>query len=113
MSEAGGDRRKYPRLDTDQMVAVARVSEGEKIALGRDVSLGGIRFQIVGVEIALGSLLRIYFNVEDQTLSALGRVAWATELDAFTTDVGLEFLEVEPRARELLEKVAANSPDPR
>lgn len=107
MQRSSRDRRKYPRLDTDQMIAVAHVDESRHMARGQDVSLGGIRFQIVGAEIHLGEAIRIYFNVEDQTLSALGRVVWATELDAFTTDVGLEFLEIDPQAHRLLEKVAA------
>lgn len=107
MERPGRERRKYPRLDTRQMLAVARVDESGHIALGHDLSLGGIRFQVVGLEVSLGELLRIYFSVEDQTLSALGRVAWATELDAFTTDVGLEFLEVDAGAWDLLQRVAA------
>jgi len=107
MEQQGHERRKYPRLETDQMVAVARVSDTRHIAVGRDVSLGGIRFQIVGAEIELGDVVRIYFNVEDQTLSALGRVVWATDLDAFTVDVGLEFLEIDPQAVRILERVAA------
>jgi hypothetical protein len=107
MQQPDSDRRKYPRLETDQMIAVARVDTGAQIAQSRDVSLGGIRFQIFGAELELGDVLRIYFNVEDQTVSGLGRVVWATDLDAFTTDVGLEFLEIDPVAFQFLEKLAA------
>ena len=107
MKRPAQERRKYPRLETDQMVAVARIDEARHMAVGRDLSLGGLRFSIVGAEISLGDVLRIYFNVEDQTLSALGRVVWATELDAFTTDVGLEFLEIDPLASQILEKLVA------
>ena len=107
MQRPSSERRKYPRLDTDQMVAVERVDERGHIALGRDLSLGGIRFQVVGVELTLGDLFRVYFNVEDQTFAAVGQVVWATELDAFTIDVGLEFIDVDPRAREFLEKLEA------
>ncbi len=89
------------------MIAVAPVESGHHLAFGRDLSLGGIRFQIVGVEIELGDVLRIYVSVEDQTIEALGRVVWATTLDTFTTDVGLEFIEIDPLAAQIFERVAA------
>ncbi|MCC6641191.1 MAG: PilZ domain-containing protein [Deltaproteobacteria bacterium] len=102
MERPARDRRKYPRLATTQMVAVARVDDARRFARGHDLSLGGIRFQVVNLEISLGELLRITFTVDGEELDVLGRVAWATEVDAFTTDVGLEFVEAEPRAFELL-----------
>lgn len=102
MADVAQDRRKYPRLPTGQMIGVARVDASGLLAYGRDLSLGGIRFQMVGAEIELGELLRIYLSVEDETVSALGRVAWATEIDPFTTDVGLEFLEIDPEAVALI-----------
>jgi len=102
MERPGHERRKYPRIEMERMVAVSHVDDGRQLAHGRDLSLGGIRFQIVGAEVGLDDVLRIFFNVEDQTFSAVGRVVWATELDAFTTDVGLEFLEIDPLACQLL-----------
>jgi hypothetical protein len=33
-------------------------------------------------------------------------VAWATELDPITLDVGLEFLEIDPLALRLLDEVS-------
>jgi hypothetical protein len=107
MQRPGRERRKYPRIETEQMIAVSPVDDRGQLAVGRDLSVGGIRFQVVGVEIQLGDVLKIYFNVEDQTLSAVGRVVWATDVDAFTVDVGLEFLEIDPVTAELLEKLAA------
>jgi hypothetical protein len=35
---------------------------------------------------------------------AVGQVAWATEIDPLTTDIGLVFLEVDPEALRLLEE---------
>ena len=43
----------------------------------------------------------------DQTVVAIGRVAWSTELDPMTLDVGLEFVEIDPMAIELLDEVTA------
>jgi hypothetical protein len=36
---------------------------------------------------------------------AVGRVAWATEIDPLTLDVGLEFVEIDPEAVDLLDEV--------
>jgi hypothetical protein len=33
----------------------------------------------------------------------VGRVVWATEMDPITTDVGIEFLEIDPSVLQLLE----------
>jgi len=109
------DRRKYPRVPAEQMIAISPLgaesarsaSRDERLAQGRDVSPGGIRFQAIGCEIEPGGLVQVFFNVEDETLSAVGRVVWATELDAFTTDVGVEFVELDPHVARLLGKLAA------
>ncbi len=44
--------------------------------------------------------------VDDHTVVAVGRVAWATETDPITTDVGLEFVKIDPAAVTLLDDVA-------
>ena len=101
------DRRKYPRIPTDQVISFSYVDAPSQLALGRDVSVGGIRFEVVGCEIDLGEVLRLSFNVDGETVVATGRVAWSTEIDPVTMDVGIEFVEVEPRAAELLAELAA------
>lgn len=100
------DRRKYPRIENDQVISFSLVDAPEQLALGRDVSVGGIRFEVVGCEIDLGEVLRLTFNVDGETVVATGRVAWSTDLDAVTQDVGIEFVEVEPRVAELLAELA-------
>ena len=99
MAEAqGSDRRKYPRIDTEQVISVAPISDNERLAYGKNLSPGGICFEMVGCEVGLGETLRVTFNVAGETLVAIGRVTWATELDAFTQEVGLEFIEIDPTA---------------
>lgn len=102
--EAGANRRKYTRVGTDQLISFAPVDARDQLGLAVDLSLGGIRFETVGCEIHPGEVLRITFNVRDHTVVAVGRVVWATEVDAFVTDVGLEFVEIDPLSRRLLEE---------
>jgi hypothetical protein len=98
------DRRKYPRIATDQVISFAQLDETDRLALGRDLSSGGIRFEAVGCEIDLGEVLRLTFNLDGETVVAVGRVAWATEIDPITLEIGIEFVEIDPRAARLLDE---------
>jgi hypothetical protein len=101
------DRRKYGRLATDQVISFAPVDTRDLLGVGRDLSLGGIRFEAVGCEIDLGDVLRVTFNVGEQTVVAVGRVAWCTEIDPITMDVGLEFIEIDPEAARIIEDMTS------
>ena len=101
----GEERRKYRRIGTDQVVSFAPVDTRDLLGVSRDLSSGGIRFEAVGCEIELGEVLRVTFCVGDQTVVAVGRVAWSTEIDPLTLDVGLEFVEIDPEAVEMLDDV--------
>ncbi len=102
-----GERRKYSRIATDQVISFAPVETRDLLGVSRNLSTGGIRFEAVGCEINLGDVLRVTFNIGDHTVVAVGKVAWATEMDPITTDVGLEFVEIDPIAAGLLEEIIA------
>ena len=99
------DRRKYPRLQTEQLVSIARMDAPVSLANALDLSVGGIRFQCVGLDVALGEALEVTFNVGDRTASVVGSLVRVTELDAFTQEVALAFTRVDPQILELLEDV--------
>jgi len=105
MADHGRERRKYARLGTDQVISFAEIDRPDRLAVGRNLSSGGIRFEAVGCEINLGDVLRVTFNIGSHTVIATGHVVWATETDAFSVDVGLEFIEIDPRAQELLDNM--------
>lgn len=98
------DRRKYLRIETDQVISFAEIDRPKQLGVGKDVSTGGIRFEAVGCEIELGDLLRITFNVMQQTVVATGVVVWATDADPISTEVGIEFIEIDPAALRLLDE---------
>jgi hypothetical protein len=104
MAQRLSDRRKYPRIPTDQVISYAHVSHADQLAVSRDISPGGIRFEAVGCEIALGDTVRVTFNIGERTVVAVGRVSWATETDPITLDVGIEFIEIDPDALRWLEE---------
>ena len=103
------DRRKYRRIATDQVISFAPVDTRELLGVSRNVSPGGIRFEAVGCEINLGDDLRITFNIGEHTVVVIGRVVWATEMDPITTDVGIEFLEIDPSVLQLLEDASSTA----
>lgn len=101
----GAERRKYHRIGTDQVISFAEVDHPpDQLAVSKNLSTGGIRFEVVGIEIELGDVLRITFNVGDQTVVATGMVVWATDTDPITQEVGIEFHEIDPEAVRLLEE---------
>jgi hypothetical protein len=104
MAEPRSDRRKYPRIPTDQVISFSPLDHRDQLAVSRNVSAGGIRFEAVGCEIALGDTVRVTFNVGERTVVAVGRVSWATEIDPITLDVGIEFLEIDPEGLRILEE---------
>jgi len=99
------ERRKYPRIATDQVISFALLQNGHQLAVGKDISLGGIRFHAIGCELEVGDRIRVTFNVGERTLEAVGVVTWATELDAVTLDIGLAFESLDAEAARILEEV--------
>ena len=103
---AASERRKYPRIATEQLISFAPIEAGDRLAVSKNLSAGGICFEVVGCEIALGEVLRLTFNVQDETIVAVGRVNWCTDIDAFTQEVGIEFIEIDPFALETIERTS-------
>jgi hypothetical protein len=113
MGKIGADeRRKYHRIATDQIISFAEVDRPEQLAVSKNLSTGGISFEAVGIEINLGDVLRITFNIGDRTVVATGAVVWATDTDPITQEVGIEFHEIDPEAVHLLEEVLEPSLEP-
>jgi hypothetical protein len=92
------------RIDTGHVISVAPVDRRDRLAVGKNLSPGGIRFEAIGFEMIQDEVVRVTFNVGDHTIVAVGRVVWATEVDPITLDVGLEFIEIDPLALRLLEE---------
>ena len=49
-------------------------------------------------------LISVSFNVREKTVEAVGRVVWTRQLDQISTEVGLEFVRIDPWAARLLEE---------
>lgn len=103
------ERRKYLRIETGDLISVGPVDRRDRLAVSRNLSIGGIRFEVVGFEVDLNEVLRITFNVAGHTVVAVGRVVWAIDVDPITLDVGIEFVDIDPRALRLLQQETAGA----
>ena len=99
------DRRKYPRVMTESIVSIERVSRPRGLAHALDLSMAGVRFQCVGLELDPGETVRVQLNLNDETVSVVGTLVRVTELDAFSQEVALTFMDVDPETQELLRDV--------
>ena len=99
------ERRKYARIATDQVISFAMLDRTDQLAVGKDISQGGIRFHAIGCELDVGDRIRVTFNVGARTLEAVGQVAWATELDSVTSDIGVVFESLDAEAARILDEL--------
>ena len=104
---APSERRKHPRIRSDQTFAVTPFAGRETMAQCFDISAGGMRFGIVGCALRAGDLVRVTFNVGAETVGAVGSVLRVKEMDPITTEVSVQFVRIDPWAAELLAQALA------
>jgi hypothetical protein len=68
-----------------------------------DVSLGGVRFQCVGLDVKAGDLLRVTFTFGQRSVPAVGQCVRVDPLDDIAQDVAMSFLKMDDATRALLE----------
>jgi hypothetical protein len=115
-AHASIDRRKYPRVRTDSLVSIRRIeTPPPALAHALDLSLGGIRFQCVGVELELGEVVSVTLTLGDRTATVVGKLVRVTDLDAFTQEVALAFLVADDATQALLRETLPDAQefDPR
>lgn len=104
-SSQGPERRKYHRIATDQVISYSEVDRPELLAKAKDLSTGGIRFEAVGIEINMGEVLEVTFNVGDRKVVATGTVVWAIDTDPLTQEIGIQFRALDEDVIALVEDI--------
>ncbi len=99
MSDPTFNRRTYVRVRTEQLVAIGRLDDREGLAHALDVSLGGIRFQCVGLDARLGDMLKVTLTLGNVTKALVGQIMRVENLDEFTQDVALSFVKMDDETR--------------
>ena len=100
------EHRKFPRVEIADLVSFTPFGGPPSLGEGRDVSLGGIRFRVVGSHLITGELLRVSFTMGEQTVDAVGRVLRTRRLDENATEVALEFIRIDPWVARVMERAA-------
>jgi hypothetical protein len=98
------DRRKYLRVRTEQLVAIGRLDAREGLAHALDMSMGGIRFQCVGMDAKEGEMLKVTLTLGERTTSVVGQIARTHALDEFTQEVAISFVKMDDETRRYLEE---------
>jgi c-di-GMP-binding flagellar brake protein YcgR len=101
------NRRRYPRIAAPVFYRPAEPSLLHHRRAAVDVSLGGIR-TYADDELAVGTRLEIELVLDDDvTARCWARIAWVEKLDdgaGAAYDIGLEFIDMSEKDRELLSK---------
>jgi hypothetical protein len=105
------DRRKYPRVRTDAVVAIRRMDDGLQLAHGVDLGIGGIRFQCVGLDLDPGQPVEVTLNLGDCTRSVIGQIVRCTDLDPFTQEIALAFVQVDPDTLDRFQELGLSGDD--
>ena len=101
MKDLTSNRRKYPRVRTEALMSIACVDNDDFVAHTVDLSLNGLRFQCVGLDVEVGQLLRVGFRLGEEEVSVVGKLVRVTELDFLSQELALALIEVDARTREL------------
>jgi c-di-GMP-binding flagellar brake protein YcgR len=104
------EHRKFPRVEIADLVSFTPFGGAPGLGEGRDVSLGGICFRVVGSRVVTGELLQLSFNMGEQTVDAVGRVVRTLQLDENATEVSLEFVRIDPWVARVMERAAEQDP---
>ncbi len=98
------DRRQFLRVNTDQLIAIGRLDDREGLAHALDLSMGGVRFQCVGLDVKPGEMLKVVLTLGESTKTLVGQITRAEQLDEFTQEVALCFVKMNDETRRHLEE---------
>ncbi len=96
------DRRKFPRVRSESVVAITRLDPRAVLAHTVNMSAGGLRFHCFGLALREGDLVKVTLSLGERTLLIAGRLLRVAPLDRFTQDVAMQFLRLDEETRHAL-----------
>lgn len=107
MADADIQRRRFPRLQTENPVHVKRLGpEGlEGFGKTESIGLGGCMF-VNHESVGSGAPVELLIKVRPQhVITAKGRIVYEVPKDDRTFEVGVEFLSISEKDREVLQSL--------
>ena len=96
------DRRRYPRIRSESVLSIARLDTDTALAHALDLSIGGVRFRCVGLEVRPRDVVRVTFTFAESSLTVIGQIVRATALDDVAQEVAIRLLKMSDATREAL-----------
>lgn len=111
--EPSSEERHHPRVKNLSLVQVDRHNEeGNQadLATGRtlDISPGGIRLELHH-PLPLRTMVEISLALDNDLIDVRGKVVYLEEIDDERCAMGIQFIDVAPRTRQLLEQYVENA----
>ena len=104
MNEANVDARRFPRINSENVVLVKKVASdsAEGFVKTRVLGVGGCMF-VCDEPIGVGSQVELLISVVCRVVRAVGRVVYEIPRAPRSIEVGIEFLELADADREVIE----------
>ncbi|GAB4261278.1 MAG: hypothetical protein Kow0092_10700 [Deferrisomatales bacterium] len=106
MTEHYSVKRRFPRIPSENAVLVKKLGPEavEGFAKTRVVGLGGCMF-VSDEPLGVGAYLDLLISVRGRVVKSLGRVVYERPKSAETIEVGVEFIQISPDDREVIESL--------
>ena len=112
MAEAHTNQRRFPRIRSENPILVKKLDDETVGAFSKtqEVGLGGCMF-VNHEALGPGSLLGMFISVQGRVIEATARVIYERpHQDQF--EVGVEFVQIDPVERTVLERLFEEEPAP-
>jgi hypothetical protein len=106
MSDAFKNRRRFPRIHSENAVFVKKLGSESEEGFAKTRSLGPGGCMFVNPEpLGVGSVIEIPIHTRDHVIQAVGRVVYEKENGRSGYEVGLEFGAISLEDQKLLHKL--------
>lgn len=100
------DKRRFPRISAQHALLVKKLSEQASESLARTEVMGGGGCMFVHDEqLGEGARIQLLISVRGAVVKATAKVAWERPRDDGRYEVGVEFLDVSPEDRGIIESL--------
>ena len=98
-----GKRRRFPRIHSENLVLVKKsgILAVEGLGKTEQLSLGGCKF-LHQEPLGLGSTVELTLSIRGKLITTRGRVVYEVPHEGAVTEVGVEFLQLNPSDRDAL-----------